>query len=173
MGNRAKSLCILFSSVQYNKFDSTFLPHFCILYFVFRSYGLHSNSKFPVFATEALRSEKSTETSNIQLKLWEKSTKHLSRFQQPRSFIFGVIYKFYTKLRIFHRNRVGCPNPSWDDPKFERGPPGAPWPTFHKSNDAKLFLISILKALESLETFISGLVGLSLITRKTGASGWF
>jgi hypothetical protein len=56
-----------------------------------------------------------------------------------------------------------------DTPKFEQRPPGAPWPTFHKSN-AKLFLIiSILKSLESLETFRSGLVGLNLITRKTGA----
>jgi hypothetical protein len=61
--------------------------------------------------------------------------------------------------------------PTLNDPKFKRRPPGAPWPTFHKSNDAKLFFISILKALESLNTFRSGLVG--LITRKTGASGRF
>jgi hypothetical protein len=60
-------------------------------------------------------------------------------------------------------------NLSSNDPKSERRPPGAPWPTFYKSNDAKLFLIGISKALESLETLRSGLVGLSLITRKTGA----
>jgi hypothetical protein len=48
-----------------------------------------------------------------------------------------------------------------------------PWLNFHKSNDAELFLISILKALESLKTFRSGEVGLSLIIRKTGASGRF
>jgi hypothetical protein len=46
--------------------------------------------------------------------------------------------------------------PSSDDPKFERRSPGAPWPTFLKSNDAKLFLISFLKALKSLETFRAG-----------------
>jgi hypothetical protein len=68
---------------------------------------------------------------------------------------------------------IGSGAPSSNDPKFERRPSGAPWPTFHKSNDAKLILISILKALESLETFRSCLVGLSLITRKTGASGRF
>jgi hypothetical protein len=68
---------------------------------------------------------------------------------------------------------IGSGAPSSNDPKFERRPPGAPWPTFHKSNDAKLFIISILKALENLETFGSGLVGQSLITRKTGASGQF
>jgi hypothetical protein len=53
----------------------------------------------------------------------------------------------------------GSGAPSSNDPKFERRPPGAPWPTFQKSNDKKLFLISILKALESLETIGSGLVG--------------
>jgi hypothetical protein len=68
---------------------------------------------------------------------------------------------------------IGSGAPSSNDPKFERRPPGAPWPTLQKSNNAKLFLISILKALESLETIRSGLVGLSLITRKTGASGRF
>jgi hypothetical protein len=59
----------------------------------------------------------------------------------------------------------GSGAPSSNDPKFKRRPPGAPWPTFDKSNDAKLLLLSILKALESLETFRSGL---SLIARKTG-----
>jgi hypothetical protein len=61
-----------------------------------------------------------------------------------------------------------------DDPKFKRRPPGAPWPTFHQSNDAKMFLIAIVKAPKSLETFVlikSGLVGLSSMTRKIGASG--
>jgi hypothetical protein len=66
---------------------------------------------------------------------------------------------------------IGSGAPSSNDPKFERRLSGAPWPTFHKSNDAKLFLISILKALESLETFRSGLVGLCLITRKFGPLG--
>jgi hypothetical protein len=55
--------------------------------------------------------------------------------------------------------------------KNRNGVGGPPWPTFQILNDAKLFLISILKALENLETFRSGLVDLSLITRKTGASG--
>jgi hypothetical protein len=58
-----------------------------------------------------------------------------------------------------YKDAIGSGAPSSNDPKFERRPPGAPWLTFHKSNDAKLFLISILKALESLETFRSGLVG--------------
>jgi hypothetical protein len=68
---------------------------------------------------------------------------------------------------------IGSGAPSSNDPKFERRLPGAPWPTFRKLNDAKLFLISILKALESLETFRSCLIGLILLTRKTGASGRF
>jgi hypothetical protein len=70
----------------------------------------------------------------------------------------------------FHTQKLGIQSgaPSSNDPNFERRPPGAPWPTFHKSNDAKTFLISILKALEKLETFKSGLVGLSIITRKPG-----
>jgi hypothetical protein len=68
---------------------------------------------------------------------------------------------------------IGLGAPSSNDPKFEQRPPGAPWSTFHKSNDAKFFLLSILKGLERLETFRSGLVGLSLIIRKTGASGRF
>jgi hypothetical protein len=58
--------------------------------------------------------------------------------------------------------------PSSKDPKFEQRPPGALWLTFHKSNYEKLFLISNLKAVESLETFRSGLVGQSFITRNTG-----
>jgi hypothetical protein len=69
--------------------------------------------------------------------------------------------------------QIGSGAPSSNDPKFERHLPGAPWPTFHKSNDAKLFLICILKALESLKTFRSGLVGVSFITRQTGAYGRF
>jgi hypothetical protein len=36
-----------------------------------------------------------------------------------------------------------------------------------------LFFISILKALESLEKFRSGLVGQNLMARKSGASGRF
>jgi hypothetical protein len=51
---------------------------------------------------------------------------------------------------------IGSGAPSSNDPKFERRPPGAPWPTFLKLNDAKLFLISFLKTLESLETLRSG-----------------
>jgi hypothetical protein len=50
---------------------------------------------------------------------------------------------------------------------FERRLPRAPWLAFHKSNDAKLFLTNVLKVLEILKTFRSGLVGLRLITRKT------
>jgi hypothetical protein len=33
-----------------------------------------------------------------------KSTKHSSQSKYPRSFVFGKIYKFDTKLRDFHRN---------------------------------------------------------------------
>jgi hypothetical protein len=40
-------------------------------------------------------------------------------------------------------------------------------------NDAKLFLISISKAIESLETFRSGLVGLSLKQDKPEPLGDF
>jgi hypothetical protein len=43
----------------------------------------------------------------IQLKFRVKSTKHSSQFQDTRSFVFGKIYKFNTKLRDFHRNISG------------------------------------------------------------------
>jgi hypothetical protein len=43
----------------------------------------------------------------IQLMFWVKSTKHSSQFQHTRSFIFGKIYKFNTKLRDFPRNISG------------------------------------------------------------------
>jgi hypothetical protein len=59
------------------------------------------------------------------------------------------------------KNLIGSGAPSSNDPKFERRPPESPWPTFHKSNEAKLFLIGILKALIILVTFRSGLVGLN------------
>jgi hypothetical protein len=39
----------------------------------------------------------------IQLKFRVKSTKHSSQSHYPRSFVFGGIYKFNTKLRDFHR----------------------------------------------------------------------
>jgi hypothetical protein len=81
------------------------------------------------------------------------------------------IFKFQTVLNL--ELTIGSGAPSLNDHKFDRHPPGAPWPTFHKSNETKLFLISIFKGLESLETFRSGLLGLSLITRKTGASDQF
>jgi hypothetical protein len=38
---------------------------FCGFYVHFASFSVHSNSKFRVFATEAFRSEKSTETTDI------------------------------------------------------------------------------------------------------------
>jgi hypothetical protein len=53
----------------------------------------------------------------------------------------------------FAVTHIGSGAPSSNDPKFQRRPTGAPWSIFHKSNDAKLFFISILKALESLETW--------------------
>jgi hypothetical protein len=74
---------------------------------------------------------------------------------------------------LFETNKIVSGVLSLNDPKFERHQPGAPWPTFRKSNDAKLFFISISKALESLKTFRSGLVGLSSITKKTGTSRQF
>jgi hypothetical protein len=40
----------------------------------------------------------------IQLKFRVKSAKHSSQSQYPRSFVFGEIYKFNTKLRDFRRN---------------------------------------------------------------------
>jgi hypothetical protein len=40
---------------------------------------IHSNSKFRVFATEAFRSEKSTETSDYLTEVSVKSTKHSSQ----------------------------------------------------------------------------------------------
>jgi hypothetical protein len=43
----------------------------------------------------------------IQLKFRVKSTKNLSQSKYPRSFVFGKIYKFNTKLRDFHRNILG------------------------------------------------------------------
>jgi hypothetical protein len=43
----------------------------------------------------------------IQLKFRMKSTKHSSQSQYPRSFVFGKIYKFNTKLRDFNRNVSG------------------------------------------------------------------
>jgi hypothetical protein len=125
---------------------------------------------------------------------------HFERSQRPkfqlrqnqrtsRDFLFNIFYLNISRARLAHKIfcyleeilTTFCFFPKWNSfwrygvgsPKFERHPPGAPWPTFHKSNDEKLFLISILKALEILETFRSGLVGLSLITRKTGASGQF
>jgi hypothetical protein len=39
----------------------------------------------------------------IQLKFRVKSTKHSSQFERTRSFVFGKIYKFNTKLRDFHK----------------------------------------------------------------------
>jgi hypothetical protein len=69
-----------------------------------KSSYLHSNWKFRVFATEAFRSEKSTETSDNSTKVLGKSTEHSSQSKYPRSFVFGKIQKFNTKLREFHRN---------------------------------------------------------------------
>jgi hypothetical protein len=65
---------------------------------------------------------------------------------------------------VFHTapfTPIGSGSPISIDPKSERRPPAVPWPTFHKSNDPKLFLISVLKALKSLETFKTGLAALS------------
>jgi hypothetical protein len=71
---------------------------------------------------------------------------------------------FYCSIAIARVPQVPIILSSNDARQAPRGP---------HSNDAKLFLISILKALEGLETFRSGLVGQSFITRKTGASGRF
>jgi hypothetical protein len=64
------------------------------------------------------------------------------------------LYLKLSKIEIFQKTLlrfvVGSGDPSSNDPKFERRPSGAPWPT---SNDAKLFLISIFKVLESLSKF--------------------
>jgi hypothetical protein len=65
---------------------------------------VHSNSKFRVFATEAFRSENTTETSDNSTEVAGKSTEHSSQSKYPRSFVFGKIHKFNTKLREFHRN---------------------------------------------------------------------
>jgi hypothetical protein len=43
----------------------------------------------------------------FQLKFRVKPTKHSSQYQLPRSFVFGKIYKFYTKLRNSLRNILG------------------------------------------------------------------
>jgi hypothetical protein len=65
---------------------------------------VHSNSKFWVFAAEAFRSEKSTQTSNNLTEVRVKSTKQSNQFQYLRSFVFGNIYKFNTKLRNLTKN---------------------------------------------------------------------
>jgi hypothetical protein len=86
-----------------------------------------------------------------------KSNHHYQIWMVAGCVLFSVMQSGKPEIEYWI-NVVGLGAPSSKDPKFERRPPGAPWPTFHKSNDAKLFLISILKAQESLERFRSGLV---------------
>ena len=79
--------------------------------------------------------------------------KHPDDLSSSPSVVIVICKKFrLTNLRkVIIGESALCSN----DPKFERRLSGASWPTFHKSNDAKTFLISILKALESLKTLRS------------------
>jgi hypothetical protein len=56
---------------------------------------------------------------------------------------FNCVTVIGNQLKWFIVEIIGSGAPSSNDPEFKRRPLGAPWPTFHKSKDAKLFPISI------------------------------